>query len=130
KIPEGSTTSAIGSATTRRGTNAGDRGEGVSPRDDLLGSRARSRRQRSKFDRVRFRSRQKALIVRPDGFQASIKSRQVRTRSGLCLDMKEFSLPRKTPSLPDVGRRHFTGQLPGRVSPCAGDAAVCLSNEG
>ena len=32
-------------------------------RDDSLGSRARIRRQRSKFDRVSFRSRQNALIV-------------------------------------------------------------------
>jgi hypothetical protein len=61
-IPESKTTSTIGSATTRRGTNADDVDDD-SPRDDALGSRARIRRQRSKFDRVSLRSRQNALIV-------------------------------------------------------------------
>ena len=84
--PERSTTSAIGSATTRTGTNAGD-GDGA----DGPGSAARIRRQRSKFDRVSRRARQNALAVCPDRFQASIVARQARAFSGRCLDMTEFS---------------------------------------
>ena len=76
-MPDGSTTSTIGSATTRSGTNVEDE-EGFA----LVGSLARMRRQRSKFDRVSPRSRQKALTESPDRFQASIRSRQARTRSG------------------------------------------------
>jgi hypothetical protein len=60
-IPERNTTSAVGSATTRSGTKAG-----ASPRGDPPGGAARMRRQRSKFDRVSFRSRQNALTDRPD----------------------------------------------------------------
>jgi hypothetical protein len=103
-MPERSTTSAIGSAMTRSGTNdeAGF---------DFVGSLARMRRQRSKFDRVIFRSRQKALMVWPDRFQASTKSRQRRTRSGLRRRMAEFSPPRKTHRLPDGTRRPFAGHL-------------------
>lgn len=66
RTPERSTTTAIDSATTRTGTNAGG-GDG----DDLIDSAARIRRQRSKFDRVSWRTRQKALTVWPDLFQAS-----------------------------------------------------------
>jgi hypothetical protein len=101
--PEGRTTSAIGSATTRTGTN----GDGF----DLAGSAARMRRRRSKLDRVTLRSRQKALTVWPDRCQASNKSRQTRTRSGLRHRMAEFSPPRKTQNLPDGARRTMIGQL-------------------
>jgi hypothetical protein len=62
-IPESKTTSAIGSATTRRGKNADGGDEGDSLPDESFGSRARMRRQRSKFDRVNFRLRQNAWIV-------------------------------------------------------------------
>jgi hypothetical protein len=56
--PEGRWTSAVGSATSRTGTN----GVGF----DLAGPAARMRHQRSKFDRVSLRSRQKALTDNPD----------------------------------------------------------------
>jgi hypothetical protein len=104
--PERGTTSTSGSATIRRGANADD-ADGF----DAPGSAAGMRRRRSKFDRVSFRSRQIAWIVCPDRSQASISSRQVRTRPGLCRDRKEFSPPGKTDRLPDDGRRHVTGQV-------------------
>ncbi len=85
-IPDRSTTSAIGSTTPRRETNDGDGSGGDAP-----GSLARIRRQRSKFDRVSLRARQKTLTVYPDRFQASMATRQTLTFSGRRLDMTEFS---------------------------------------
>ena len=105
-MPDGRTTSAIGSATTRSGTN-GAESDGF----DRVGLVARMRRQRSKFDRLNFRSRQKALIDWPDRLHASITSRQTRTRSGLRRRIAEFSPPRKTYKLTDGARRALTGQL-------------------
>ena len=75
--PERSTTSAMGSTTTRTGTNAGD---GVG--DNSPWGAARIRRQRSKFDRVICRARQKALTVCPDRSQASTKARRL-SRGGV-----------------------------------------------
>jgi hypothetical protein len=109
-IPESKTTSTNGSATIRTGTND-DGDEYDSPRGDALGSRARIRRHRSKFDRVSIRARQNSLIDCPDCFLAAISSRQDRSLSGLCLDMTEFSPRRKTHSLPDDARRAFAGRL-------------------
>ena len=79
-----------------------------------LGSAAKIRRQRSKFDRVSFRSRQNALIVWPERFQASITSRQTRTRLGSRWRTKEFSAWRKTHRLTDDARRGMTGRLRSR----------------
>src|SRR5262249_54134635 len=57
-----------------------------------------------------------SLIVWPDRLQASIKSRQTRTQSGLRRRMTEFSQPKKTHRLTDGARRSLTGQLPSNHS--------------
>jgi hypothetical protein len=104
--PERSATSAIGSATTQTGTNAGDRAGGDGP-----GSAARIRRERSQFDRVSRRARQKALAVCHDRFQASIVARQAQAFSW-AVSRHDGVLPMgKTHGLLDRTRRHFTGHL-------------------
>jgi hypothetical protein len=105
-MPERRTTSAIGSATTRTGTN-----DAEDDALDLIDSAARMRRQRSKLDRVSFWSRQNALIVWPDRLQESITSRHTRTRSGLRRRIAAISPLRKTHKLTDVARRWLTGRL-------------------